>query len=150
MNIMKGRIEESKSVITSSFSDIIQLKQNAKLMIEIASVLKAKVTNGSKTLENIDGSENIVEDINKILNNIGFIDPITKETSGSNYYINLSQQISDFLLNYFKNTNTSLISLIDAYCMYNRARGISKLIHINLFYVILLNIYFISIYVIFI
>ena len=102
MNIMKGRIEESKSVITSSFSDIIQLKQNAKLMIEIASVLKAKVTNGSKTLENIDGSENIVEDINKILNNIGFIDPITKETSGSNYYINLSQQISDFLLNYLR------------------------------------------------
>lgn len=65
------------------------------------------------------------QDIAGILQNIGFIDPVTKETSGKEYYKELSKQIAVFLNDYL-NTSVGIISLIDAYCLYNRARGICK------------------------
>lgn len=110
-----NRIQESGNTITKSFGDIKLIKSNAKQLIDIAAQLRAKVLNDNKQSN----------DINGILQNIGFIDPVTKETSGKEYYTQLSKQIAAFLTDYLSQS-IGIISLIDAYCVYNRARGISK------------------------
>lgn len=66
-----------------------------------------------------------MNEINQVLSSIGFIDPVTKETSGKDFYKELAIQINSFFYDYFKKTNIGIITLIDAYCIYNRARGIS-------------------------
>ena len=57
---------------------------------------------------------------------MGFIDPVTKETSGKDYYIELGAQIKDFFISYFEKNNEGILTLIDAYHYYNRARGMSN------------------------
>jgi ESCRT-II complex subunit VPS36 len=86
-------------------------------MISLAQQIRAKLGNST---QNNESSE-----INGILSKIGFIDPVTKEVSGSDYYLNLGQQINDYFFKYFTDNPTiKVITLIDAYCIYNRARGI--------------------------
>ncbi len=65
-------------------------------------------------------------EINGILSKIGFIDPVTKETSGKDYYDELGKQINDFYVDYFNKNSLGILTLIDAYHYYNRARGMSK------------------------
>ena len=103
-------------MIEGSFTDINSLKQNAEQMIMIATQIRTKIANNSN-----NKSEN--DEINSILSKIGFVDPITKEVAGSEYYVKLGEQINQFFMDYFaKNPKTKALTLIDAYCLYNRAR----------------------------
>ena len=65
--------------------------------------------------------------IDQVLFSIGFVDPVTKETAGKDYYINLAKQINSYFSEYFSKNKIGILSLIDAYCYYNRSRGISKI-----------------------
>lgn len=69
-----------------------------------------------------------LSEINGILSKIGFIDPVTKETSGKDYYIELGKQVSEFFVDYFNKHSLGILTLIDAYHYYNRARGISNIL----------------------
>ena len=84
----------------------------------------AQVMRGKLAAMNQDSKLN---EINGILMKIGFIDPVTKETSGKDYYIELGKQINDFFFDYFNKNSLGILTLIDAYHYYNRARGMSKL-----------------------
>ena len=80
-------------------------------MIELAKEIRVKL-----------GNQN--SELNGILSKIGFVDPVTKEVSGSDFYLNLGEQINEFFCQYFSsNPNIKVLTLIDAYCIYNRARG---------------------------
>ncbi len=110
------KIKSDALLINSSFTGIQSLRQNAEQMISLAQQIRAKLGNST---QNNESSE-----INGILSKIGFIDPVTKEVSGSDYYLNLGQQINDYFFKYFTDNPTiKVITLIDAYCIYNRARG---------------------------
>ena len=115
-NMMRGKLENQKQLIEGSFTDINSLKQNAEQMIIIASQIRNKIANNPN-----NKSEN--DEINSVLSKIGFVDPITKEVAGSEYYLKLGEQINHFFMDYFaKNPKTKALTLIDAYCLYNRAR----------------------------
>ena len=115
-NMMRGKLETQQQMIQGAFTDIHSLRQNAEQMIAIASQIRNKVANNPN-----NKSEN--DEINSVLSKIGFIDPITKEVAGSEYYIKLGEQINQFFMDYFaKNPKTKALTLIDAYCLYNRAR----------------------------
>ena len=115
-NMMRGKLENQKQMIEGSFTDISSLRQNAEQMIMIASQIRTKIANNPN-----NKSEN--DEINSVLSKIGFIDPITKEVAGSEYYVKLGEQINQFFMDYFaKNPKTKALTLIDAYCLYNRAR----------------------------
>ena len=115
-NMMRGKLETQQQMIQGAFTDIHSLRQNAEQMIDIAAQIKNKIANNSN-----NKSEN--DEINSVLSKIGFIDPITKEVAGSEYYIKLGEQINQFFMDYFsKNSKTKALILIDAYCLYNRAR----------------------------
>lgn len=115
-NMMRGKLDTQQKMIQGSFSDINSLRQNAEIMIQIASQIRNKIANNPS-----NKSEN--EEVNSILSKIGFVDPITKEVAGSEYYSKLGEQINQFFMDYFaKNPQTKAVTLIDAYCLYNRAR----------------------------
>ena len=115
-NMMRGKMENQKQMIEGSFTDINSLKQNAEQMIAIAQQIRNKISNNPN-----NKSEN--DEINSVLSKIGFVDPITKEVAGSEYYVKLGEQINRFFMDYFaKNPKTKALTLIDAYCLYNRAR----------------------------
>jgi hypothetical protein len=115
-------MQENTDLITGSFSDITSLKNNAQQMIDLSEQIRTKL--GSTIKDNTDPA---IQEISQVLSSIGFIDPVTKETSGKNYYIELAKQINVFFNDYFSNNkNVGIITLIDAYCIYNRARGISN------------------------
>jgi hypothetical protein len=115
-NMMRGKLENQKQMIAGAFTDINSLRQNAEQMIAIASQIRNKIANNQA-----NKSEN--EEINQVLSKIGFVDPITKEVAGSEYYVKLGEQINNFFMDYFrKNPKTKALTLIDAYCLYNRAR----------------------------
>ena len=106
---------KEKKELKNSFSNIQSLKQNAEKMIQLAEKLRAK----------LDVTKGEEKEINDILKKIGYINPETKETAGSEFYDKLASQINIFFNDYFnKNQSTKVLSLIDAYCIYNRARGI--------------------------
>jgi hypothetical protein len=110
-NIMNQKIEKDSKLISSSFSGIENLRKNAESMIELAKEIRVKL-----------GNQN--SELNGILSKIGFVDPVTKEVSGSDFYLNLGEQINEFFCQYFSsNPNIKVLTLIDAYCIYNRARG---------------------------
>jgi ESCRT-II complex subunit VPS36 len=67
-----------------------------------------------------------MQEIKKVLDNIGYIDPVTKETSGKDYYIQLADQINKYFTDNLQG-DVGIITLTDAYGLYNRARGISKI-----------------------
>ena len=115
-NMVREKLETQQKMIAGAFTDITSLRQNAEQMIAIASQIRSKITNNPN-----NKSEN--DEINSILSKIGFIDPITKEVAGSEYYVKLGEQINQFFMDYFsKNPETKALTLIDAYCLYNRAR----------------------------
>ncbi len=82
----------------------------------------AQVMRGKLASMNQDSK---LHEINGILSKIGFIDPVTKETSGKDYYIELGKQINEFFVEYFNKNSLGILTLIDAYHYYNRARGMS-------------------------
>ena len=115
-NMVRSKLSAQNQIIQGSFSDIGSLRQNAEQMIAIASQIRSKISNNPN-----NKSEN--DEINSILSKIGFVDPITKEVAGSEYYLKLGEQINQFFMDYFqKNKGTKALTLIDAYCLYNRAR----------------------------
>lgn len=122
VNNMDNRLKNNQNLISSSFSDTNSLRQNASQLIEIGSQLKSK-------LDKADENEAI--EIHKMLQKIGYIDPVTKEQTGKEYHKELAFQLNSFFEEYFKN-NEGIITLIDAYCIYNRARGMSKSLYIIL------------------
>jgi len=120
VNMIDTKLRENTNLINSSFTGIESLRQNATKLVEIGSQLKSKL---DKTNEK-ESSE-----INQVLQKIGYIDPVTKDQAGKEYIKELSFQIQKFFEEYFK-YNVGVLTLIDAYCIFNRARGMSKIFSI--------------------
>ena len=116
-NMMRNKLDNQRQIISGSFNDINSLKQNAEQMIFIASQIRNKISTNPN-------NKNDNDEINSVLSKIGFVDPITKEVAGSEYYLKLGEQINNYFMEYFaKNPKIKALTLIDAYCIYNRARG---------------------------
>ncbi len=120
VNMIDNKNKENSTLISSSFSDINSLKANVSKLIELGAQLRAKVD-----VKSNDKNEE-KEEISQILQKIGYIDPVTKEIAGKAYIKELSVQLESFFYDYFK-VNEGIISIVDAYCVYNRARGMSTI-----------------------
>ena len=96
-NIMMNQLNENKSMIANSFSDIESLRQNLQPLviynynkIEIAQKIRAKLNTQTENSE--------LNNINQVLLSIGFIDPVTKETAGNDYIEQLTIQLNEFFV----------------------------------------------------
>ncbi|KAJ5067590.1 vacuolar protein-sorting-associated protein [Anaeramoeba ignava] len=109
--------DSEKKLLTQAFTDLDALMKNAQKMVNIAEKFAYALHKGET-----DGGKQETDEFNSILIEIGMVDPVTKETSGDIYYDELSRQVASFLEKVLPKTG-GMISLADAYCLFNRARG---------------------------
>jgi ESCRT-II complex subunit VPS36 len=129
---MEQKSQNERIEINEAFSDLDTLMTKAKDLVEIAEKFKLKVIEQGKKSSNnnnnnSDGSnENIEEEENEmqdLLLNLGLTSPVTKQSSGAMYHKQLCRQLVDFLDHIIHDKYNGVITLTDAYCLYNRARG---------------------------
>lgn len=88
--------------------------ENAREMVKFAEKFSEKMKSQSS-------STNEDENVKDWLITMGITSPITKQSTGTLYHQELAKQLCDFLPKYLD--QTGMITLTDAYCIYNRARG---------------------------
>ena len=109
MKKMNETTQGQSQVLNSSFQDLDTLMDAAKHLFLLAEQM-TKIPESS------------MNEFEKELMDVGYIQPVTKENSGSDYYEELSKQISDFL-DKLSLKGGNRFSLVDVYCRFNRARG---------------------------
>lgn len=115
--------------LSEAFADLNALKEKASAMVSLASKLKAAVARSEGGADD----KRATEDVHGWLLSLGIDSPVTKESAGALYHQQLSRQLADFLLVPPTGDKSShgapltaaggMLSLVDAWCIYNRARG---------------------------
>lgn len=109
--------QKTDNSLEKAFKDLSALMEEAKGMVEIAQRLRDKLNaspDGPNRKEN--------EEMGEMLLSLGIDTPVTKDNAGSLYHYQLARQLSDFLGPQLNKTG-GVMPLVDAYCIYNRARG---------------------------
>ncbi|CAN6464507.1 unnamed protein product [Victoria cruziana] len=92
-------------------------------MVLLAEKMRVKLLAGpSATNASTDEEMGSNQDMQDWLLSVGIVSPVTKETAGALYHQQLSRQLADFIKGHLERSG-GMIALIDAYCLFNRARG---------------------------
>ncbi|XWS08201.1 hypothetical protein CRYUN_Cryun41cG0059400 [Craigia yunnanensis] len=116
--------ESTDKSLQEAFQDLNALMSKAKEMVMLAEKMRQKLLSGtnSQTSGTNDEDMGSKEEIQDWLLSVGIISPVTKESAGALYHQQLSRQLTDFVRTPLKRAG-GMINLIDAYCLFNRARG---------------------------
>ncbi|XVE68496.1 hypothetical protein DITRI_Ditri09bG0072600 [Diplodiscus trichospermus] len=116
--------ESTDKSLQEAFQDLNALMSKAKEMVMLAEKMRQKLLSGtnSQTSGSNDEDMGSKEEIQDWLLSVGIISPVTKESAGALYHQQLSRQLADFVRTPL-NRAGGMINLIDAYCLFNRARG---------------------------
>ncbi|KAG2370738.1 hypothetical protein C9374_003636 [Naegleria lovaniensis] len=122
--IDEENLEERKE-LDEAFSDLKKLMEKAEDMVNLAESFKNKIVQRNKSVTHNNTAEENEEE-NQMLDfllNLGLSSPVTKQSSGAQYHQQLARQLVDFLDNIVQERYGGVITLTDAFCLYNRARG---------------------------
>lgn len=111
-NTIKQDSKQTDSTLSAGFQDLRSLFDNSKELAELAS--KLKQVDESKDPELLE--------IKNTMASLGFTSGVTKESSGNNFHVQLAREICDYIRPHLEE-NGGVLPILDAYCMYNRARG---------------------------
>jgi ESCRT-II complex subunit VPS36 len=123
--IMKSKQREQKeaeSTLSVAFQDLDALMGLAKDLVSLADAFAKKKEQESKNASNEEGGTGEGEDITSVMISLGIVSPVTKESAGSTYYTQLARQFYDFI-NPLIQKEGGVMMIVDAYCLFNRARG---------------------------
>eukprot|EP01130_Rhizamoeba_saxonica_P008451 TRINITY_DN3423_c0_g1_i2.p1 TRINITY_DN3423_c0_g1~~TRINITY_DN3423_c0_g1_i2.p1 ORF type:complete len:262 (-),score=56.29 TRINITY_DN3423_c0_g1_i2:56-841(-) len=113
--LLRYREERNKEVnsnLEEAFSDLKALMSNASEMVTLAEKLQAY------TAKNKDEQD----EVNNMIFDIGLASPVTKQSAGNLFHVELSRQICEFFEDKLDLAG-GIMALTDVYCIYNRARG---------------------------
>lgn len=108
----------------SAFSDLDNLMEKAAYMVQLAESLSSKLSSFSETASQDSEAMKNKKAFQKLVQEIGVSQPVTKETTGNLYHQELAKELNTFLLNFSVKTGSQIITLTDIYCYFNRARGV--------------------------
>ncbi|XP_038990810.1 vacuolar protein sorting-associated protein 36-like isoform X2 [Hibiscus syriacus] len=116
--------ESTDKSLQDAFQDLNALMSKAKEMVMLAEKMRQKLLSGtsSQTSGTNDEEMGSKEEMQDWLLSVGIISPVTKESAGALYHQQLSRQLADFVKTPLERAG-GMINLIDAYCLFNRARG---------------------------
>ncbi|OMJ74357.1 hypothetical protein SteCoe_26746 [Stentor coeruleus] len=109
---LKEDTHDRNQTLSAGFKDLKSLSDKSRELKNLAS--KLKQMDESKDPE--------LQEIKATMASMGFTSGVTKETAGKNYIPQLARELCDFIKEPLQN-NGGLLPLLDAYCIYNRARG---------------------------
>lgn len=109
---LKDDTQDRDLTLSSGFKDLKSLVSMSQELKGLA--LKLKQMDESQDPE--------LAEIKATMANMGFTSGVTKEIAGKNYIQQLSREICDFIKEPIQ-CNGGILPVLDAYCIYNRARG---------------------------
>lgn len=120
---LQERQKQTDENITLAFTDLKKLMTMAQEMVGLSKAISTKIRERQG-----DISEDETVRFKSYLMSLGIDDPVTRDGSKSNseYYSSLSRQICEILLDPITDAG-GMMSLADAYCRVNRARGLELL-----------------------
>lgn len=116
-NHLKQQLNVQQQSISGAFQDLNQLMQQAKEMVSISKTIASKIQEKQSDLT----SDETVR-FRSYLLSLGIDNPVTKESAGGQYHVSLAKELSSVLEKALKDTN-GIMTLSDAFCRINRARG---------------------------
>ncbi len=126
MQKQKMELERGEREIADAFADLTSLMGKAKTMVALVDTYSARLAKvkGSDTAS-VAGVEEEEESLQKFALSLGLSAPVTRKShgSGSRYYTELARQLADVLIPSLPRYG-GMITAPDAYCLFNRARGI--------------------------
>ena len=116
---MEQKQKQTDMQISQAFQDIDQLMEMAKPMVKLAKTISEKISDKQG-----DVSDDETVRFKSYLMSLGISDPVTRDASGSEqaYYLKLAREIYNVLQGPL-NESGGMITLTDAFCRINRARG---------------------------
>lgn len=116
---MEQKQKNTDMQITKAFEDIDQLMEMAKPMVNVAKTISEKIREKKG-----DITDDETVRFKSYLMSLGISDPVTRDGSGSDqvYYLKLAKEIYQVLQRPLKESG-GMITLTDAFCRINRARG---------------------------
>ncbi|XP_022131712.1 vacuolar protein sorting-associated protein 36 isoform X2 [Momordica charantia] len=116
--------ENTDKSLQEAFQDLNALMSKAKDMVMLAEKMRQKLISSTNSQSGAINDDEVAskEEIQDWLLSVGIISPVTKESAGALYHQQLSRQLADFVRTPLDKAG-GMISLIDIYCLFNRARG---------------------------
>jgi len=117
---LEKQARDTEKNISEAFQDLNSLIEMAKPMVKLVSTISNKI---KERQGSISEDETVI--FRQQLLSLGIKDPVTKAKFGSGhvYYQKLAGEISKALESQVKETG-GMMSLVEAYCRLNRARGV--------------------------
>ena len=118
--------QQQQSTMDAALGDLKSLMEKAEEMVRISEtiVTRLKKAQSDSVSGGEDADDTETREMREMLLNLGIQDPVTKDSSGSAYFQELARQLSDFMQPLLAK-NGGMMTLADAYCFYNRARGVA-------------------------
>ena len=103
----------------TSFDSIKSLRDNAEELIRMAEKVKIKLTSSKEAAMSEE-----MQEIQSVLMDLGALNAslITKQASGNKYFTELAKDLAKILEKIIEKFK-GIITLMDLFCIYNRARG---------------------------
>ncbi|KAJ2161508.1 Vacuolar protein-sorting-associated protein 36 [Coemansia sp. RSA 552] len=117
--------------LKSAFSDLDALTAMANEMVGMAEHIATQLNSPAASKLRRQGSGESDEDsaarvdaFRQYLLDLGIDSPVTKDSAGAVFHAELARELCDYLENYVSQRGGT-VALVDAYCLYNRAREFS-------------------------
>ncbi|KAJ1831145.1 Vacuolar protein-sorting-associated protein 36, partial [Coemansia sp. RSA 2703] len=114
--------------LRSAFSDLDALTEKANEIVSMAEHIATQLNSPAASKLRGGGSNSSDEDsaaradaFRQYLLDLGIDSPVTRDTAGAVFHDELARELCDYLENYVSQSGGS-VALVDAYCLYNRAR----------------------------
>jgi len=117
------KTREANAALSCAFQDIDSLLMQAKTLVEIADRIKVareREARAGAAAGQQDAKEQA--EFDSYLAQLGISNPVTKESSGSDFHQALARELSQMCVQLMRRKGP-MITLPDLYCIYNRARG---------------------------
>ncbi|KAI8321990.1 Vps36-domain-containing protein [Martensiomyces pterosporus] len=119
------------AALNTAFSDLDALVAKANEIVglaeHIATQLNSPAASKLRSKGKGDGDEDNAERADafkQYLLDLGIDSPVTKDTAGAVFHEELARELCEYLENYVSQSGGT-VALVDAYCLYNRAREFS-------------------------
>ncbi|KAJ2867573.1 Vacuolar protein-sorting-associated protein 36 [Coemansia aciculifera] len=103
------------ATLQSAFADLDALTAKAKEIVDMAEHLATQLHGGKHAPEHA---------FRQYLLDLGIDSPVTRDSAGAVFHSELARELCDYLEHYVAQCGGS-VALVDAYCLYNRAREFS-------------------------
>ncbi|KAJ2505040.1 Vacuolar protein-sorting-associated protein 36 [Coemansia sp. RSA 2049] len=107
--------------LTAKASEILGMAEHIATQLNAPAASKLRARGGGESDEDAAERANAFR---QYLLDLGIDSPVTKDTAGAAFHEELARELCDFLENYVSKCGGT-VALVDAYCLYNRAREFS-------------------------